>query len=274
MTRNSSTRSFVAGGLALLVVLTGSVACNKPASTEAGGTVAPAATAAPARGADGGETPQAVVDRMKKAAEAKNFAEVAACLSPKARQEMSAAMYLGATMMVAFSQMGSQMGGAMMEGMAAMGAETSEADKQKAKEQMEKTQKELGGLTDKYNAVMQKHGLPQLPKEGEAQPPEMSKEEMDKIFAKIDHPAFIAEVMAFLESMPGEKKLDEGGPFELKDGTLADLKIDGDKATGTVGGEAMNFVQVDGRWFIDADMMGGPGGAPADAGEAAPAPTS
>ena len=271
MTRESKLRPLVASGLALALV-SGSVACKKapgaegaPAAGAEAAAMAPAAAPA-AHGADGGETPQAVVERMKKAGESKNFAEAVSCLSPKARQEMSAALYLGATMMVAFSQMGSQMGGAMMEGMAGMGGEVSEADKAKAKAEMEKSQKELAVLAEKYNTIMQKYGLPVMPKEGEAQPAELTKEEMDKKFAGLDHRAFVAETMALLDSMPGAKK-EEGSPFELKDATLTDLKIDGDKATATLGGQPVSFVQVDGRWFLDMDMMGGPGGGPGGAGD-------
>ena len=276
MNRDSKFRQIVAGGLAVALAAS-TVACKKSASTEPGatGTSAPKAAAAVATSAaPGGESPQAVVDRMRKAGESKNFPEAVACLSPNARKDMATALYLGATMMVAFSQMGSQMGGAMMEGVAGMaegmGGNVSEADKAKAKEEMEKSQKELAALSEKYNAVMQKHGLPVLPKEGEAPPAELSKEEMDKKFAALDHSAFVAETMALLDSMPGEHKSDSG-PFQMPAGNLENLKIEGDKASASLGGEAMNFVQVDGRWFLDVDMMGGAGGPGGPGGEAPPA---
>jgi hypothetical protein len=61
--------------------------------------------------------------------------------------------------------------------------------------------------------------------------------------------------------MPGEKSKTEEGPFELQKGELENLKIEGDKATGTVGGDPINFARIDGRWYVEGDPMGmgGPG---------------
>ncbi|MEZ5312645.1 MAG: hypothetical protein R2862_02830 [Thermoanaerobaculia bacterium] len=198
---------------------------------------------------------------MKKAAADKNMSEVVACLAPEARKQMSAAMYMGATMMVAFSQMGAQMGDAMMGGMESMaegmGGKMSAEDQKKADEAKAKAAEELGKLSEKYNGLMKKYGLPQMPKEGEPEPAELSKEEMDKIFNGMDHGAFVTDVMAMLEAMPGDKGDNADAPFALKDGNLEGLTIDGDKASGTVAGEPVKFVKVDGRWYLDADM--GPG---------------
>lgn len=254
-------RPGVAAVLALSLCSAGLVGCKK--KDAAAGSAAPAAPAATsARGPGGAESPEALVERMKKAAVDKNMGEVVACLAPKARQEMAAAMYMGATMMVAFSQMGAQMGGAMMEGMTGMaegmGGTVSAEDKKKADEQAAKTQEQLAKLHDGYNSTMKKYGLPALPKEGEPEPAAPSKEEMDKVFGNIDHGAFVADVLALLESMPGEKTASDS-PFEIKEGALENLKIEGDKATGSVAGEAMNFARIDGRWYLDADMMGGGG---------------
>lgn len=263
MVQSLKFRPGVASTLALALLLPGFVACKKKegAAAAGGNAMAPISKAAQVEG--GGETPEAVVERMKKAAADKNMAEVVACLAPKARQEMSAALYLGATMMVAFSQMGSAMGGAMMEGMTGMaegmGGQVSDEDKKQAAEQAEKTKQELAKLTDNYNTTMKKYGLPQLPKEGEPEPAEPSKEDMDKMFANLDHGAFVTDVMALLESIPGESKPSEG-PFAVQEGALENLKIEGDKASGTVGGETMNFTKIDGRWYLDADPMGMGGG--------------
>src|SRR5262245_55699861 len=87
MTRESKLRQLVAGGLAFALV-PGSAACKKAPTADAAaspGTAAAApAAAAATHGPDGGESPQAVVERMKKAGETKNFSEAVACLSPKA----------------------------------------------------------------------------------------------------------------------------------------------------------------------------------------------
>ena len=263
-------RSRIAAALVLVLVGSGAWACKKSSA----GNAAPAPAAsemapvkkAASSGPGGGETPEAVVDRMKKAAADKNMPELVACLAPQARQEMSAAMYLGATMMVAFSQMGAEMGGAMAEGMGAMaggtGNQPTDEDKKKMEEQTAKMKEELGKMSESYNSIMARHGLPTLPKEGEPEPAEPSKEALDKTFASIDHGAFITDVMGLLESMPGEKSGSaEEGPFELPQGALENLKIEGDKASGSIGGDPVTFVKIDGRWYLEGDPtgMGGPG---------------
>jgi hypothetical protein len=102
---------------------------------------------------------------------------------------------------------------------------------------------------------------------GAAAPKELSKEEMDKLFANLDHSAFVADVVKVMEAMPGKEEKPEAGPGEKIEGTLENLKIEGDRATGTVGGEPTSFVRVDGRWYLETDPtgMGGPGGTSAGA---------
>ena len=259
MNVTSNLRPGVATVLALALCAVPFTGCQKQDAVGAdpAAATAPAATAKTAGGA---ETPEALVDRLKKASADKNMGEVIACVDPKSRQEMSAAMYMGATMMVAFSQMGAQMGNAMMEGMSGMaegmGGEVSDADKKKADEGMAEAKAQAAKLHDGYNEVMKKYGLPQLPKEGEPEPAELSKEEMDKLFNSLDHSAFVTDVVALMDKMPGEKQETES-PIAVKDGVLENLKIEGDKATGTVGGEPLKFAKIDGRWYLEVDMMGG-----------------
>ena len=53
-----------------------------------------------------------------------------------------------------------------------------------------------------------------------------------------------------MKAMPGEHK-DESGPVKIPEGGLENLKIEGDKATGTVGSDAFSFVKIDGRWYVE-----------------------
>lgn len=225
------------------------LACGKSPSGDAPAAEPAAQAAAPVKREMGAETPEALVERMKKAAASKDLAEMAACMSPKSRTEMAMGMYLGATMMVAFSEMGLQMGDAMAGG---MGDAMSDEDKKKAQENMEKGKAEVAQLKERYNEMVGKYGLPKMPAEGEPEA-DMPKEEAEKLFASIDQGAFVADVMKFLESMPGEDKpsADEAAPVKIPEGPLENLQIAGDTATGSVGGEAMNFVKVDGRWFVE-----------------------
>lgn len=263
--RTLATMTVVSMGVAGFAATTG---CNK-ASAPAG--EAPAAAsgsaAAPAgKALPGAETPEALVERMKAGAAKEDFGEIAACLTPKNRTDMALAMYMGATMMVAFADMAVEMGGSMADGMAGMAGEPSAEDKQKAEEQKAKAKQEVAGMKTAYDALVTKYGLPALPKEGEAEKPEPTQEEMEKLFANIDHGAFLADAMKVLKAMPGSEKEGDASPVKIPDAGLTNLKIEGDRATGNIGEEAFTFVRIDGRWYVE-DLPKGEGG-----GDAPPAP--
>ncbi len=250
--------------LGLICLALGSgIACAKKGDNAAGAAAAAPAKAAPAK-APGAESPEALVERMKKAAANEDLSEMAACMTPKSRAEMAMGMYLGATMMVAFSQMGAEMGGAMAEGMGGMaegmtGEKMDPAEKKKMDEQLAKAKQEMGKVRENYNTLVAKYGLPTMPKDGEPEPPELSQEEVQKKFESMDVGAFLTDVMAFMKSMPGDEAKSES-PVKIPTGALTDLKIEGDKATGSLDGEALTFVKIDGRWYVEEP---GPGEAPA-----------
>ncbi len=233
------------------VPLVSTLGCNKPSAESAQSETATAP--APAQALPGAETPEALVARMKAGAAKEDFGEIAACLTPKNRAEMAMAMYMGATMMVAFSQMGVEMGSGMAEGMAGMagdGGEPSAEAKQEIAEQKAKAMEEIAGVQKAYDALVAKYGLPAMPKEGEPEQPEPSKEEIEKLFANLDQGAFLNDALAVMKAMPGEHK-SESGPVQIPEGGLENLKIEGDKATGTVGGDAFSFARIDGRWYVE-----------------------
>lgn len=260
-------RSMAATALALVsfVPLASTLGCNKPAGNAPAASAAATAPGTPAeKKLPGAETPEALVERMKAGAAKEDFAEIAACLTPKNRTEMAMAMYMGATMMVAFADMGAEMGGSMAEGMAGMAGEPSAADKQKLEEQKAKAKADIAGLKTAYNNLIAKYGLPAMPKEGEPEKPQPTQEEIEKLFANIDQGAFLNDALAVMKAMPGEHK-DESGPVKIPEGGLENLKIEGDKATGTVGPDPFSFVKIDGRWYVE-DLPKGPseGGAPGE----------
>jgi len=252
--------------LAALLPAASTMGCKKPqaegAKAEAAAPAASAAKALP-----GAETPEALVERMKAGAAKEDFSEIAACLTPKNRTEMAMAMYMGATMMVAFAEMGVEMGSGMAE---AMGGEMSAEDKKKAEEQKAKAQEGIAGMKAAYNTLITKYGLPAMPKEGEAEKPEPTKEEIEKLFANIDQGAFLNDALAVMKAMPGEEAKDSG-PVKVPEGGLENLKIEGDKASGTVGGDPFTFVKIDGRWYVEDLPKGGSEEGASSEGEAPPA---
>ena len=70
-----------------------------------------------------------------------------------------------------------------------------------------------------------------------------------------DKPAFIGDMSAALEEMnPGESTT-----LSFQSATLKDVKIDGEKATGTItrtvkgrtGDQPIHFTKIDGGWLVD-----------------------
>jgi hypothetical protein len=191
----------------------------------------------------GADTPQALVARMNKAAQTKDMAEIAACLDPESRTQLAAMMMLAGVMMVGFMGMGSEMGAGMTE---AMGDQTAEA-KQKAaaskKEADAKIAKAKAGMT----AVFKKHGLPDMMDEKAPEPTGDPKE----LFAKIDQPAFIKDMIGFLETIGEGKEKGDSPTDKMPDmKSVTDYKITGNTATAKAGSETLDFVKVDGKWFL------------------------
>lgn len=205
------------------------------------------AISAPAHAAElGGESPEALITKLRAASETEDFGQLAALLAPDARLEMAQGLWAGATMMVAMSSSMGDLAAGMGE---ALGEDTEEGKAQAAKAKAELAAK-FGAIKQRYDDVAKKHGMPTLDAtEGDIDPA--------SLFAKADLVALIGDYGALLKSVAeesGAKKTSRDIPE-----TLEGLKIDGDKASAKLGGEDINFVKIDGRWFI-ANLPQGPGG--------------
>jgi hypothetical protein len=195
----------------------------------------------------GADSPQALVERMVKAADKKDVAEIFACLDPQSRAEGTTALLMGTTMMLAFMDMGSGMATGMAEGMAE--ALSDEPMKPEDKAKLEKGKAEMAAKSAKlkaaFSAVLKKHGLPDLldPEVG------APKEGPEALLAKVDQPALAADLLGIMEQL-GDKKdagANSGPPVPRHAG---DYKITGDTATARSGDDTLEFVRIDGRWFF------------------------
>lgn len=209
--------------------------------------LAPALEAAEQLGA---ESPQAVVTRLRAAAETENFGELATLLAPDARAEMAKGIWAGTTMMIAMSSAMGDMAAGMGE---EMGEQTEEAKAQAAKAKAEADAK-FGAWKKRYDEIAKKHGLPSLDSSQETDP--------EALFAKADHVGVIRDFGGLLQSF-GEEQGRGKGEGKKIEGELENLKVEGDNASGTLAGEPIRFVKIDGRWFI-ADLP--QGGAPPEEG--------
>src|SRR6185436_6716886 len=95
------------------------------------------ATPTPSRAAGaplGAETPEKLVERMRKSAEKKDFRELASCLAPEPRKELAQMIWMGATMMIGMATTMGTMAQGMGEALAGdakEGEPKADADKPK-----------------------------------------------------------------------------------------------------------------------------------------------
>jgi hypothetical protein len=186
----------------------------------------------------GAETPEKLVERMRKSAEKKDFRELAACLAPAPRKELAQMIWMGATMMIG---MATSMG-TMAQGMGeAMAGEAKEGEAKPAEKP--KTDPKLEALAQRYDAVAHKHGLPGLKDEKEPEGDPAA------LFDKVDAVEVVGDFGALLDGI-GEATGEPAPAPPVPAGKLEGLKIDGDKATAQLDGEPVTFVKIDGRRFI------------------------
>ncbi len=208
-------------------------------------------SAARAAAPPGAATPQELVKRMTAAAEKGDIAEIANCLAPQDRAELTMGMVAGVGMMVAFMGMGGDMAAGMAEGMAE--GMTGEEMTAEQKAEVEKGKKEAAAKAEemqkKYETILARHKLDEIM---EAAPPSETPEDMAAMAAKlegVDQGALLAELMGMLESLGEEKKEAVRGPVDTPK-NVRDYKIEGDRATAQSDDETLEFVRVNGRWYF------------------------
>jgi len=194
---------------------------------------------------EGADSPQGVVDGLRAAGEAKDFAGIARLLEPEARAQMTVSLIIGTTMMVAFAQMG----GEMAEGMAEAFAEEEETAEAKAERERKLAEAEAVGadLQKRLETVFAKHGLDEAMGDGAGLDEEAGPEAMVEALEGVDQPALIGELLDIMSSLGDGGEGDVGS---MPIGDLENLEIDGDRATGTVNGEPAEFVKIEGRWYF------------------------
>lgn len=203
----------------------------------------------------GADSPEALVKRLKTAAEKEDFAELAACMAPSDRAMMTMMMVLAASMMTAFSQMGSEMASGMAEAFQDEESMTAE-EKAKAAAEKKKMEEQSAAVVKKLEAVLTKHGVTELMENTpDPEPGSDPAKNAEKLMANVDQVALITDLMAimkdtFKDAEKGEGEGDGSPMGKIPKGDLKDLKVTGDTATGKIDGEDVHFVKVDGRWYL------------------------
>jgi hypothetical protein len=184
-----------------------------------------AASPPPAKILDGGSSPEDVFHRAKTAADEGDTRGFFQLLPPDTRVQICFVMVTGARMAISMK--------ASMTG------------------------SDGGPAEDKLNAMLKKHGVRDLPVN--AHPVDLDDEESvlaaaRYMFTGVDVVALIEELQSFMS------ELGFGGGHSgvkttagLDDAELEDLKIEGDRATATVGGEPGTFIRINGRWYLEPE---------------------
>jgi hypothetical protein len=116
-------------------------------------------------------------------------------------------------------------------------------------------------LGKKYQEIQDRYGIKdENEDEGEKlqinqdTPQEVIDEHMrkraEKLYGNVDAVKYVPELMGIVLNMPEMAEQS----FFPQDG-LSDLKVDGDKATGTAGDKNVAFIREGGRWYLTADIM-------------------
>jgi hypothetical protein len=116
-------------------------------------------------------------------------------------------------------------------------------------------------LKAKYADAKKKYKVPEPP-EGDMLElgPDTTQEEIEAhirkraeaMYTGVDTAGYAAELLALMMAMP--EMADR--PI-VPEGALADLKVDGDRATAKVGEQELAFVREGDRWYLSSDLLGG-----------------
>jgi len=177
----------------------------------------------------GAASPQAVVDELKDAAAKNDIAGIVNLLAPQDRPLMSFGMLIAGEMIVG-----------MMEAF--------DGDK-------------AATYKPRLEALLKHHGLPstaEQEKMGElVKKPKNPKEAQAmarKLIGDIDHAAFCTDMQGFLDDLSeGDEGSTNGLSLDVKTLRLSELVMDGDRARGKLGDKDVEFVRLDGGWFLHAD---------------------
>ena len=208
--------------------------------------VAPLGTAVAAE-PPGAATPQALVTRLQKAAAKSDIGEMMACMAPDDRREMAIGLVAGVSMMAAFMGMAGDMAGGMT------GDDQKPEDKAKAEKAVKEAKAKSEAMQKKIEAVLKKHGVDKMMEDPTPLPqePAARSKALATMFKGTDDIALIKDLMVLLEEVGKEEGKTEKPPVDLpKD--ITDLKVAGDTATAKSGEDTLQFVRVDGRWYMKA----------------------
>ena len=183
----------------------------------------------------GAATPQDVVSTLQKATASRDYGTAFSLVAPAARKEFASEAIAGVLMVLAFSNPDSGMPGG----------------KPLPKAELDKKRKDYRAAVDLATSTFKPYGLDAVVGKSALSPEEEKR--MDASIAKADTVALLTSVMNAMDKIGpllGMKREQKSSlPFDL--GAVSGYKIAGDKATATSAKETVNFVRIDGRWYLN-----------------------
>ena len=157
---------------------------------------------------------------------------------------LSMTMIMMMGMVMAFSQMGAGMAEGMAEG---MGGEMSEEEQAAMEAEREEAMAQVKQFEADFEETLKRYGVEEVMESESDDPVEL--------MADVDQVGLIRDLMKLMDDLPGEEGPEDGeSPVDLPEGDLTDLEIQGDTATGIIGGEPVEFVRIDGRWYLSLGL--------------------
>ena len=184
----------------------------------------------------GGATPQEVVAGLQKAIKSGDVSSAFAYISPAGRTELAGEAVVGVVMVLQFTDPSDPMPGS----------------KPLPKAELDAKIKQYRAAVDLAKATLKPYGLDAIVGKPPLSPE--TKKVMDASLPKADTVALLSNLMATMEKigpMVGMKKQAERPPLPFDVGSVSDYKISGDKATAKTPKEALEFVRIDGRWYLN-----------------------
>ncbi len=196
----------------------------------------------------GAATPQEAVAMIKKATTANDFLLALSVISPRGLKVIASEGVTGVLMVLAFSDPDDAMPGSAKPAAA-------ELDAQRKKY---KAALDVATVTLKPYGLHTLIGKPVLA-------PEVQKS-IEAALDKADNTTLIASLfgaMVKMGPMLGMKEAPKPDAL-VKVGNVTGYKIDGDKATAQNGAETMDFIRINGRWYIEPPASAGSEASPAE----------
>jgi hypothetical protein len=185
----------------------------------------------------GAATPEALVARLRAAAQHDDLAEVANCTAPDQRRVWAAAMLRKGDVMM--TMLGVEDGAA---GAAAQGATPAQqVEAFKARPERIAVPAELGAF---YQAILEKHGIAARLAKGGAPRDDAA---TAKLLEGVDEGALIADLTALIDSLLDPSRREH--PTYFPDTEVGPFEVKGDRAKAKCGDCQVELVRVGGRWY-------------------------